>query len=62
LDKAEWRIPESRMKASKEHRVPLCPRAVDVLIAVQKINGNKKLVFITGQSLLYLRGGVFFDR
>lgn len=31
LDSALWLIPEQRMKAKKEHRVPLAPRAVEVL-------------------------------
>ncbi len=33
LDKAIWTIPASRMKAGKEHRVPLSPRAVEILKA-----------------------------
>ncbi|MCC6924421.1 site-specific integrase [Novosphingobium sp.] len=35
LDKAIWTIPASRMKAGKEHRVPLSPRAVEILKATQ---------------------------
>lgn len=31
LAKAVWTIPASRMKAAKEHRVPLSPRAVEIL-------------------------------
>ena len=31
LDNATWTIPASRMKAQKEHRVPLSPRAVEIL-------------------------------
>lgn len=31
LDKAIWTIPASRMKAGKEHRVPLSGRAVEIL-------------------------------
>ena len=31
LDKAIWTIPAARMKAGKEHRVPLSPRAVEIL-------------------------------
>ncbi|MEI6643975.1 MAG: integrase arm-type DNA-binding domain-containing protein [Novosphingobium sp.] len=31
LDKAVWTIPAIRMKAGKEHRVPLSERAVDIL-------------------------------
>jgi integrase len=35
LDKAMWTIPATRMKAGKEHRVPLSPRAVGILKATQ---------------------------
>jgi integrase len=37
LDKAVWVIPGTRMKAGKEHRVPLSDRAVAVLSALQEI-------------------------
>ena len=33
LEKALWTIPAARMKAGKEHRVPLSPRAVEILEA-----------------------------
>ncbi len=35
LEKAIWTIPASRMKAGKEHRVPLSPRAVEILKSTQ---------------------------
>ncbi len=35
LDKAIWTIPASRMKAGKEHRVPLSARAVEILKSTQ---------------------------
>ena len=31
LEKAIWTIPAGRMKAGKEHRIPLSPRAVEIL-------------------------------
>jgi integrase len=37
LDKAIWTIPASRMKAGKEHRVPLSSRAVEILRATQRL-------------------------
>lgn len=37
LDKSIWSIPASRMKAGKEHRVPLSPRAVAILESLQPI-------------------------
>lgn len=38
LDKAIWTIPAKRMKAGKEHRVPLSPRAVEILEAVKPLS------------------------
>ena len=40
LDAAEWTIPASRMKARKEHRVPLSMAALTILEAVPRIEGN----------------------
>jgi len=37
LDKAIWTIPANRMKAHKEHRVPLSPRAVEILKSTQEL-------------------------
>ena len=37
LEKAIWTIPAVRMKAGKEHRVPLSPRAVEILEAEQPL-------------------------
>ena len=38
LDKAEWTIPAERMKAGKEHSIPLSPRAAQILREVQPLN------------------------
>jgi len=38
LAKAIWTVPAGRMKAGKEHRVPLSPRAVAILKEAQKLN------------------------
>ncbi len=38
LDKAVWTVPAARMKAGKEHRVPLSPRAVEILEATQGLS------------------------
>ena len=40
LDKALWTIPAGRMKAGKEHRVPLSPRAVEILKAVKPVGSE----------------------
>ena len=40
LDKAIWTIPATRMKAGKEHRVPLSPRAVEILETVKPLGSE----------------------
>ena len=40
LDKTLWTIPAGRMKAGKEHRVPLSPRAVEILEAVKPLGSE----------------------
>jgi integrase len=37
FEKAVWTIPAGRMKAGKEHRVPLSPRAVEILEATKPL-------------------------
>lgn len=37
LTKALWTVPADRMKAEREHRVPLSPRAVEILEAVKPL-------------------------
>lgn len=37
LEKAIWTVPAARMKAGKEHRIPLSPRAVEILEAVKPL-------------------------
>jgi integrase len=43
LDKAVWTVPAGRMKASKEHRVPLSGPAVELLRALPTEDGNEHL-------------------
>ncbi|WP_146590134.1 tyrosine-type recombinase/integrase [Puniceibacterium confluentis] len=45
LDKAVWTIPGTRMKAKREHRVPLSLRAVEILQAAQGLSDGTGLVF-----------------
>lgn len=40
LDRAVWTVPAERMKAGKEHRVPLSPRAMALLEALPRIGGT----------------------
>jgi integrase len=37
LEKTEWTIPKNRIKAGKEHRVPLCPRALAILNEMKEL-------------------------
>ena len=40
LAKALWTVPAERMKAGKEHRVPLSPRAMAILEQTQRLGGK----------------------
>jgi integrase len=40
LAKAVWTVPAERMKAGKEHRVPLSPRAVEILEETKQLGGQ----------------------
>jgi len=40
LGAAMWTVPAERMKAAKEHRVPLSPRAVEILEQVKRLGGH----------------------
>ena len=45
-----WTIPALRMKAKREHRVPLCGRAVEILEVARTLgNGSTPLVFPTAR-------------
>ncbi|MCY3863746.1 MAG: site-specific integrase [bacterium] len=44
-DAAVWTIPAERMKAKREHRVPLSAQALDVLADAMKRTGGSGLVF-----------------
>jgi integrase len=55
LDEGTWTIPASRMKGGREHRVPLTPRAVELLKGLYTEEGNPS-VFINGS------GGDLDDR
>jgi len=45
LEQAIWIRPAHRMKSKKEHRVPLSPRALEVLSQTRKLGSGKGLVF-----------------
>ena len=50
---ATWTIPETRAKTRKPHRVPLSPRALQVLTEAEKIRDQTGLVFpsVTGRAM-----------
>ena len=54
LKQREWIIPAERMKARKEHRVPLSDRAVEILTEIPQGKGNE-IVFKAAQ------GGILSD-
>ena len=45
FDGRRWIIPPARMKAKREHRVPLSSRAIEILKQRRKIAGDSPLVF-----------------
>jgi integrase len=45
LDEPEWIIPAERMKAKREHRVPLAPRALEILNEAEALTDGSGLVF-----------------
>ena len=51
LDAALWEIPAGRMKMRKAHRVPLAPRAVEVLKELRKSTGQGRFLFPSVRSV-----------
>ena len=53
LNDQVWRVPATRTKTRREHRVPLCQRAIDVLREAQAYGDGEGLVFpsVTGRTL-----------
>lgn len=45
FDKAEWRIPGSKMKMGEQHIVPLSTQAIAVLKEIQPLTGEGRYVF-----------------
>src|SRR5438477_8822524 len=41
FDKKIWTVPANRMKAGREHRVPLSPRADTILRQLQKVKTSE---------------------
>jgi len=51
LDKAVWTIPANRMKAGKEHRVPLSLPAVEILKSTQELRKENLFPAVRGRAL-----------
>ncbi len=45
LERAIWRIPSDRMKARKEHAMPLPTQAIEMLRALKQLTGERKHLF-----------------
>jgi integrase len=45
MDKAEWRIPSSKMKMRSEHIIPLSSQAVRILEELKPLTGMRRYVF-----------------
>jgi len=45
IEKAEWRIPEERMKMNEEHIVPLSRQSLQVIYELQPLTGYRELLF-----------------
>ena len=43
IAKSTWQIPATRMKANREHRVPLSSQAVDLLLTLPRMKGNNHI-------------------
>jgi integrase len=45
LDHATWTVPADRMKAGREHRVPLAPRCIELLGTAKLLAAGSEFVF-----------------
>jgi integrase len=45
IPEAEWRIPGSKMKMRRPHRVPLAPQALAIIAELREITGGSKYLF-----------------
>ena len=56
-----WTIPAGRMKAQREHRVPLCHRAVEILREAEQLRGVAKKTEFAGLVFPSVRGKALDD-
>jgi integrase len=45
LEQAAWMVPASRMKAGREHRVPLAPRCIELLGLAKVLSAGSEFIF-----------------
>ena len=45
FEQAAWTIPAGRMKAGREHRVPLAPRCIELLVQAKKLAAGSDFIF-----------------
>lgn len=50
LESAMWVVPPERMKGRREHRVPLAPRALEILVEARCLDNGNGLVFPSKRS------------
>ena len=50
LERALWVVPAEKMKMRRDHRVPLAPRAVEVLRNLHAITGKARFLFLSVHS------------
>lgn len=48
LEAKLWTIPAERMKAKREHIVPLSPQALEILEVMKPISAHREHVFLAG--------------
>ena len=58
LEEREWWIPAHRMKAGRDHRVPLSTRALAVLAEAEALGGRPGLVFPSPTGRRHSRGAI----
>ena len=62
LESLVWAIPASRMKTAREHRVPLCSRAVEVLQQARRLRADSTAAAPGGIVFPSRRGKVLRDQ
>ena len=56
LDGATWTLPAERMKANREHRVPLSSRALEVLGEAAELSDSSGLIFPGARANVSIKG------